>query len=241
VLRSGDFAILLLLVYIPSISCEFYDLGARSRFLPFRKVPDDTKTCYRRRLRRHRPGNSVAMNGPVEPEMNAEIVWHEIRKTYPDGHEAVRGVSLTVDKGEVLALLGTSGSGKTTLLKMVNRLIDPTSGEVLVGGKQTTQWDPISLRRSIGYVIQDVGLMPHMSVLSNVGLVPRLLGIPRSARDARAEELLNLVGLDPKQTWPPDASGAEWRPAPARRRGPRSGGRPGDHPSWTNRSAHSIP
>ena len=119
------------------------------------------------------------------------------RRAYPNGQHALHNVSLSVAKGEVLALLGTSGSGKTTLLKTVNRLIDPTAGEVVVANKPTEKWDPILLRRSIGYVIQDVGLMPHMTILANVGLVPRLLGTPRKARDERAGELLDLVGLDP--------------------------------------------
>ena len=129
---------------------------------------------------------------------HAEVAWRDVSKTYPNGQEALRDVSLNVAKGEVLALLGTSGSGKTTLLKTVNRLIDPSAGEVIVANVPTAQWDPIVLRRSIGYVIQDVGLMPHLTVLGNVGLVPRLLGKPRTERDARAAELLNLVGLDPK-------------------------------------------
>src|SRR4051794_17398887 len=87
------------------------------------------------------------------------VAWREVRKTFPNGHEALRGVNLEVAAGEVLAILGTSGSGKTTLLRLVNRLIEPTSGEVLVGGVPTSEWDPIALRRSSGYVIQDVGLM----------------------------------------------------------------------------------
>jgi osmoprotectant transport system ATP-binding protein len=117
--------------------------------------------------------------------------------TYPDGHQALRGISLEVSKGDLLALLGTSGSGKTTLLKTVNRLIDPTGGRVWVGGRAVSDWEPVALRRSVGYVIQDVGLMPHMSILSNVGLVPRLQGVGRAERDARSVELLALVGLDP--------------------------------------------
>ncbi len=98
--------------------------------------------------------------------------------------------------GEVLAVLGTSGSGKTTLLKMVNRLIDPTAGEVIVRERPTDRWDPIALRRSIGYVIQEGGLMPHLTVLANVGIVPRLSGVSRDVWRPRAAELLDLVGLD---------------------------------------------
>ncbi len=101
-------------------------------------------------------------------------------------------------RGEVLAILGTSGSGKTTLLKLVNRLIDPTSGDVLVGGRPTTDWNPIELRRSMGYVIQEAGLMPHMTIQANVGLVPKLKGVGKVERDEAADRCLELVGLDPK-------------------------------------------
>jgi osmoprotectant transport system ATP-binding protein len=125
------------------------------------------------------------------------VSWRDVTKVFPDGHAALSGVTLDVAPGEALALLGTSGSGKTTLLKTVNRLTDPTSGEVLVRGLPTHDWDPIALRRSIGYVIQDVGLLPHLSVLANVGIVPRIGGAPRSNWEPRAEELLRMVGLDP--------------------------------------------
>jgi osmoprotectant transport system ATP-binding protein len=125
------------------------------------------------------------------------VAWLDVRKVFPNGHEALRGVTLAVERGECLALLGTSGSGKTTLLKLVNRLIEPTSGEVRVRGKSTRDWDPIALRRSIGYVIQDVGLMPHMTVRQNVALPLKLLGTPRARRDAEAGARLELVGLDP--------------------------------------------
>ena len=127
----------------------------------------------------------------------AAVAWSGVRKAYPDGHEALSGVNLEVAPGDCLVILGTSGSGKTTLLKMVNRLIEPTSGTVLVRGRPTTDWDPIALRRSIGYVIQDVGLMPHMNILANVGLVPRVKGVARADRDERARGHLALVGLDP--------------------------------------------
>ena len=131
------------------------------------------------------------------PENTAAVIWRNVRKVYPNGHEALSGVSLEVSPGEVLALLGTSGSGKTTLLKTVNRLIDPSAGEVVVQGRPTAEWNPIALRRSIGYVIQDVGLMPHLTVSANVGIVPKLQGVKKIERDARASELLSLVGLEP--------------------------------------------
>jgi osmoprotectant transport system ATP-binding protein len=125
------------------------------------------------------------------------VMWKGVSKVFADGHEALREVSLEVATGEVLAVLGTSGSGKTTLLKMVNRLLDPTSGEVLVAGRSTTVWDPIELRRSIGYVIQEAGLMPHLTVLANVALVPRLRGTARRDAEAAARQRLELVGLSP--------------------------------------------
>jgi osmoprotectant transport system ATP-binding protein len=140
------------------------------------------------------------------------VAWRDVRKAYPDGHEALRGVSLDVPQGMCLAILGTSGSGKTTLLKTVNRLIEPTSGTVAVRGRATTEWDPIALRRSIGYVIQDVGLMPHMSILANVGLVLRVLGVAQAERDEQARKHLDLVGLDPERfgrLWPHQLSGGQ--------------------------------
>ncbi len=125
------------------------------------------------------------------------VAWRNVSMVYPDGLEALREVSLQVAPGEILAVLGTSGSGKTTLLKMVNRLIDPTAGEVIVRGKATRDWNPIALRRSIGYVIQEAGLLPHLTVLANVGIVPRLVGTRRDAWEPAAAKLLGMVGLDP--------------------------------------------
>jgi osmoprotectant transport system ATP-binding protein len=125
------------------------------------------------------------------------VVWNDISKVYDNGHVALQKVSLHVNQGEILALLGTSGSGKTTLLKMVNRLIEPSTGEVVVRDRATTRWNPIALRRSIGYVIQEGGLMPHLSVLENVALAAKVQGRDRKEGRELATARLELVGLDP--------------------------------------------
>jgi osmoprotectant transport system ATP-binding protein len=126
----------------------------------------------------------------------------DVRKRYPTGAVALDGVTLVVEQGRVLVLLGTSGSGKTTALKTINRLVEPDSGRVSVVGRDVREWDPILLRRSVGYVIQEAGLLPHLSVADNVALVPRLLGWEEERRAARARELLTLVGLDPDRYGP---------------------------------------
>ena len=113
----------------------------------------------------------------------------------PDGRALLTDLSLTVAEGETLALIGRSGSGKTTALKLVNALLLPTDGRVQVDGKPTTEWDPIRLRRRTGWVIQDVGLFPHLTVRRNVAVVPELEGWPAERVSARVEELLALVGL----------------------------------------------
>jgi osmoprotectant transport system ATP-binding protein len=121
-------------------------------------------------------------------------------------------LSLSVSEGETLVLLGRSGSGKTTALKMVNGLVFPTSGDVLVEGKSTRDWDLIRLRRSIGYVIQDIGLFPHFTVAANVGLVPELENWEPQRISARADELLNQVGLDApsfRNRYPRELSGGQ--------------------------------
>lgn len=125
------------------------------------------------------------------PALEAEAV----SKTYPDGTTALAGVSLTIAAGETVALVGESGSGKTTLLRMFNRLAEPTAGTVRVEGRAVAEVDPIALRRRIGYVPQDGGLLPHWRVERNVELVPRLLGWDEARRRERAREMLELVGL----------------------------------------------
>jgi len=112
------------------------------------------------------------------------------------GREVISGVSLTIVQGETVVLLGRSGSGKTTLLRLINAMLLPTRGQVLVQGRATSDWDPIRLRRGIGYVIQEAGLFPHFTVAENVGLVPTLEKWDRCRTAVRVGELLSLVGLD---------------------------------------------
>ncbi|MFC4456594.1 ABC transporter ATP-binding protein [Deinococcus sonorensis] len=124
------------------------------------------------------------------------ITLEHLNKTY-GATVAVHDLSLSFPDGAITALLGPSGCGKTTTLRMINRLIEPTSGRVLLGGQDTTTLRPEQLRRGIGYVIQQIGLFPHLSVAQNVATVPDLLGWPRSKTRARVDELLALVGLEP--------------------------------------------
>jgi osmoprotectant transport system ATP-binding protein len=128
------------------------------------------------------------------------------------GTNIITDLNLTVERGETLVLLGESGCGKTTTLKLVNRLFEPSAGEVRVEGKTTTAWDPIALRRRIGYVIQEGGLFPHFSIARNVGLVPALAGWEQKRIDERVRELLSLVGLDPDrfaERYPRELSGGQ--------------------------------
>ena len=129
---------------------------------------------------------------------NDEIVieFRNVSFIVPGGKTLLAGLNLAVRRGETLVLLGRSGSGKTTTMKLINRLIDPTTGEIRIEDKRTLEWDPIRLRRRIGYVIQEIGLFPHLTVEENIGVVPRLEGWPAEQIRERARVLLKLVGLD---------------------------------------------
>ena len=127
------------------------------------------------------------------------IEFHDASYSLANGQTLLSKLNLKVPLGETLVLLGRSGAGKTTALKLINRLLEPSAGEVLVEGRSTTEWDPIALRRRTGYVIQETGLFPHYTVEENVSLVPRLEGWPAARQRARVEELLALVGLDAAQ------------------------------------------
>jgi osmoprotectant transport system ATP-binding protein len=134
---------------------------------------------------------------PSESTIQFNDVTYSVNPNLPQA--IVSGISLTVHAGETLVLLGRSGSGKTTLLKLINRLLQPQSGTVCVHGRSTSEWDAIRLRRGIGYVIQEGGLFPHFTVAENIGLVPTLDKWEPARIARRVDELLNLVGLDPRQ------------------------------------------
>jgi osmoprotectant transport system ATP-binding protein len=142
-----------------------------------------------------------------------EIVFRHVTKRYRGRRQAaVRDLSLVIPAGEICVLVGPSGAGKTTAMKMVNRLIDVTEGEILIDGRDVSTMDETELRRGIGYVIQQVGLFPHMTVADNVATVPRLLGWERGRVRERARELLELVGLDPAEDghrYPAQLSGGQ--------------------------------
>ncbi|SCK45280.1 osmoprotectant transport system ATP-binding protein [Streptomyces sp. WMMB 714] len=140
------------------------------------------------------------------------IRFENVTKRYPDGTTAVHDLSLEVAEGELVTLVGPSGCGKTTTMKMVNRLIEPSSGRILLDGEDISAVDPVELRRRIGYVIQQVGLFPHKTVLENTATVPYLLGWSKAERRERAAELLQLVGLDPARygdRYPDQLSGGQ--------------------------------
>lgn len=136
----------------------------------------------------------------------------DINKSFAPDLHAVKGVSLDISEGETMVLLGSSGCGKTTILKMINRIISPSSGTIMIDGENILMQDPIEVRRSIGYVIQEVGLFPHMNIEENVSVVLKLKGRPEEERRLRANEVLELVGLDPgefRSRYPDELSGGQ--------------------------------
>ncbi|HSL85286.1 MAG TPA: ATP-binding cassette domain-containing protein, partial [Thermoanaerobaculia bacterium] len=152
----------------------------------------------------------------MTPLLEAVLQARGVVKRYPDGTEALAGVDLAVAAGETVALVGESGSGKTTLLRCFNRMVEPTAGEVRVRGRAVAEEDPVALRRGLGYVQQEGGLLPHWTVARNVELVPRLLGReggwPAERRRARVAEVLALVGLPVERyggRYPAELSGGQ--------------------------------
>ncbi|MGA9357428.1 MAG: ABC transporter ATP-binding protein [Mycobacterium sp.] len=139
------------------------------------------------------------------------IVFDKVTKLFPGGSTAVDQLNMEIHDGELTVFVGSSGSGKTTALRMINRMIDPTSGTVTVNGKDVSTVDPVKLRLGIGYVIQNAGLMPHQRVIDNIATVPVLLGQPRRAARKAAYEVLERVGLDAKLAtrYPAQLSGGE--------------------------------
>src|SRR3954469_26036788 len=140
------------------------------------------------------------------------IEYRDVSFSRPGSAPVLDHFSLTVESGDVLALVGRSGAGKSTLVKLVNRLLLPDDGAVRVQGRDTREWEPIALRRSVGYVLQDVGLFPHMSIADNVAVVPRLERWEPARVNARVRDLLELVGLpfqDFAQRWPDELSGGQ--------------------------------
>src|SRR5262245_17784684 len=140
------------------------------------------------------------------------IEFRDVSFRRPGGPAVLDHFNLTVETGAVLALVGRSGAGKTTILKLVNRLLTPDEGAIVVEGRDTREWEPIRLRRRVGYVLQDVGLFPHMSIADNVAVVPRLEAWAPPRVDARVGELLELVGLPAHEfaaRWPDELSGGQ--------------------------------
>jgi len=140
------------------------------------------------------------MNAKIPPIPQITLEFQKVEywpRTTPD-RKILSDIRLAIPKGETLVLLGRSGSGKTTLLKLANRLLQPKAGVIIVDGRSTVEWDPIQLRRRIGYVIQEAGLFPHYTVAENVGIVPRLERWDAKRRSERVKEMLQLVGLDPR-------------------------------------------
>jgi osmoprotectant transport system ATP-binding protein len=142
------------------------------------------------------PPPNIFGSAPASDAAPVAIELRNVSYRLPNGHTLLRDVNLTIRNGETLVLLGRSGAGKSTALRLINRMLELSSGEILVEGKSTLDWDPITLRRHIGYVIQEIGLFPHYTVEQNISLVPRLERCPEDQTHARVTELMKLVGLD---------------------------------------------
>src|SRR5947209_20458631 len=152
------------------------------------------------------------MTPSAEHDQQAVVEFRDVSFAVNGGQPIIDQLNLDVSSSETMVLLGESGCGKTTTLRLVNRLLAPTAGQVLVEGKPTTEWDVIRLRRSAGYVIQEAGLFPHFTVAENVALVPSLEKWPEEKTRARVEELLSLVGLEPARfadRYPRELSGGQ--------------------------------
>ena len=139
------------------------------------------------------------------------VEFKNVSKIYPGDKVAVENINLRIERGEFVCFIGTSGGGKTTTLRMINGMLIPTGGDITVDGKNIHDIDPIELRRSIGYVIQNIGLMPHMTIRDNITLVPKLLKWPKEKRDARAKELIKMVELPEEflDRYPSELSGGQ--------------------------------
>jgi osmoprotectant transport system ATP-binding protein len=146
------------------------------------------------------------------PGVRTALEFVDVRVSVADDRPILDRLSFRVERGEVLSLIGRSGAGKTTILRLMNGLLLPTEGAVFVEGRDTRQWEPFALRRRTGYVLQEVGLFPHMTIGQNVAVVPRLLGWPARRTAARVRDLLALVGLAPDEfagRWPDELSGGQ--------------------------------
>ena len=144
--------------------------------------------------------------------MDKLIKFENVRKQYDDGFIALKNINLEVNRGELVTLIGPSGCGKTTTMRMINRLIEPTEGKIYIDGHNISNINPVELRRNIGYVIQQIGLFPHMTIAENIALVPKLKKWEPSQYIKRVDELLELVGLDPavfKDRYPSELSGGQ--------------------------------
>jgi osmoprotectant transport system ATP-binding protein len=161
----------------------------------------DTQHLLERPQRQARAGGGVP------------IVLDDVTKTYPDARgAAVDHLSMEIPAGEIVVLVGPSGCGKTTTMRMINRLIEPTSGRITIDGRDAQSLDDVKLRRTIGYVIQQIGLFPHLSIAQNIALVPKMLGHDKGQIRERVDEMLDLVGLDPaeyRQRYPRQLSGGQ--------------------------------